>query len=162
MTPTQVGIKLNDTTSASELDSFFTQVWSQDRRVKIVLDATDCRKISVGRILSMKGVLDEHRYSSRKYIDHTVVLVNSGFARFILRMQVWRSLRLKDQFTLVPPLHIVGGSLRVMPRDEVLLTMVTVSNETTLGSINEHVVTQILIVHPSPLYELRSSCFMSM
>ena len=52
---------------------------------KIVLDATDCRKISVGRILSMKGVLDEHRYSSRKYIDHTVVLVNSRFARFILR-----------------------------------------------------------------------------
>ena len=86
MTPTQVGIKLNDTTSASELDSFFTQVWSQDRRVKIVLDATDCRKISLGRILSMKGVLDEHRYSSRKYIDHTVVLVNSRFARFILRM----------------------------------------------------------------------------
>ena len=86
MTPTQVGIKLNDTTSASELDSFFTQVWSQDRRVKIVLDATDCRKISVGRILSMKGVLDEHRYSSRKYIDHTVVLVNSRFARFILRV----------------------------------------------------------------------------
>jgi len=43
MTPTQVGIKLNDTTSASELDSFFTQVWSQDRRVKIVLDATDCK-----------------------------------------------------------------------------------------------------------------------
>jgi len=85
MTPTQVGIKLNDTTSASELDSFFTRVWSQDRRVKIVLDATDCRKISLGRILSMKGVLDEHRYSSRKYIDHTVVLVNSGFARFILR-----------------------------------------------------------------------------
>ncbi len=85
MSPVQVGIKLNDTTSASELDSFFTRVWSQDRRVKIVLDATDCRKISVGRILSMKGVLDEHRYSSRKYIDHTVILVNSGFARFILR-----------------------------------------------------------------------------
>ena len=86
MSPVQVGIKLNDTTSASELDSFFTQVWSQDRRVKIVLDATDCRKISVGCILSMKGVLDEHRYSSRKYIDHTIVLVNSRFARFILRM----------------------------------------------------------------------------
>ena len=33
----------------------------------------------------MKSVLDEHRYSSRKYIDHTVVIVNSGFARFILR-----------------------------------------------------------------------------
>ena len=86
MSPAQVGIKLNDMTSASELDSFFTRVWSQDRRVKIVLDATDCRKISVGRILSMKGVLDEHRYSSRKYIDHTIVLVNSRFARFILRM----------------------------------------------------------------------------
>ena len=86
MSPAQVGIKLNDMTSASELDSFFTRVWSQDRRVKIVLDATDCRKISLGRILSMKGVLDEHRYSSRKYIDHTVVLVNSRFARFILRM----------------------------------------------------------------------------
>ena len=77
----QVAIKLDDTTSASDLDSFFTGIWSQDRRV----DATDCRKISLGRILSMKGVLDEHRYSSRKYIDHTVVVVNSGFARFVLR-----------------------------------------------------------------------------
>ena len=57
MSPTQVGIKLNDTTSASELDSFFTRVWSQNRRVKIVLDATDCRKISVGRILSMNCLL---------------------------------------------------------------------------------------------------------
>ncbi len=81
----QVAIKLDDTTSASELDSFFTGIWSQDRRVRVVLDATECKKISLGRILSMKGVLDEHRYSSRKYIDHTVVVVNSGFARFVLR-----------------------------------------------------------------------------
>ena len=81
----QVAIKLDDTTSASDLDSFFTQIWSQDKRVRVVLDATECKKISLGRILSMKGVLDEHRYSSRKYIDHTVVVVNSGFARFVLR-----------------------------------------------------------------------------
>ena len=81
----QVAIKLDDTTSASDLDSFFTQIWSQDKRVRVVLDATECKKISLGRILSMKGVLDEHRYSSRKYIDHTVVVVSSGFARFILR-----------------------------------------------------------------------------
>ena len=81
----QVAIKLDDTTSASDLDSFFTGIWSQDRRVRVVLDATECKKISLGRILSMKGVLDEHRYSSRKYIDHTVVVVNSGFARFVLR-----------------------------------------------------------------------------
>ena len=81
----QVAIKLDDTTSASDLDSFFTRIWSQDRRVRVVLDATECNKISLGRILSMKGVLDEHRYSSRKYIDHTVVVVNSGFARFVLR-----------------------------------------------------------------------------
>ena len=81
----QVVIKLDDTTSASDLDSFFTGIWSQDRRVRVVLDATECKKISLGRILSMKGVLDEHRYSSRKYIDHTVVVVSSRFARFILR-----------------------------------------------------------------------------
>ncbi len=81
----QVAIKLDDTTSASDLDSFFTGIWSQDRRVRVVLDATECKKISLGRILSMKGVLDEHRYSSRKYIDHTIVVVSSRFARFILR-----------------------------------------------------------------------------
>ena len=81
----QVAIKLDDTTSASDLDSFFTRIWSQDRRVRVVLDATECKKISLGRILSMKSVLDEHRYSSRKYIDHTVVVVSSRFARFILR-----------------------------------------------------------------------------
>jgi len=84
MTP-QVGIKLDDTTSASDLDSFFTQLWSKDKRVRVVFDATECKKISLGRVLSMKSVLDEHRYSSRKYIDHTVVVVRSGFARFILR-----------------------------------------------------------------------------
>jgi hypothetical protein len=84
MTP-QVCIKLDDTTSASDLDSFFTQLWSKDKRVRVVLDATECKKISLGRVLSMKSVLDEHRYSSRKYIDHTVVVVNSRFARFILR-----------------------------------------------------------------------------
>ena len=82
---THVSIKFDDITSAKDLDSFFTQIWSQDKRVKVVLDVTECKKISLGRILSMKSVLDEHRYSSRKYIDHTVVIVNSGFARFILR-----------------------------------------------------------------------------
>lgn len=81
----QYNIKIRDTTTPQDLDSFFTGIWSQDRRVRVVLDATECKKISLGRILSMKGVLDEHRYSSRKYIDHTVVVVNSGFARFVLR-----------------------------------------------------------------------------
>jgi len=81
----QVAIKLDDSTSANDLDAFFIGVWSQDRRVRVVLDATECKKISLGRILSMKSVLDEHRYTSRKYIDHTVIVVNSRFARFILR-----------------------------------------------------------------------------
>jgi len=44
----QVAIKLDDTTSASDLDSFFTQIWSQDKRVRVVLDATECKKFHWG------------------------------------------------------------------------------------------------------------------
>ena len=104
----QVAIKLDDTTSASDLDSFFTGIWSQDRRVRVVLDATECKKISLGRILSMKGVLDEHRYSSRKYIDHTIVVVNSRFARFILRAGLAIIRTERPVYISTPTLHRRG------------------------------------------------------
>ncbi len=78
----QVAIKLDDTTSASDLDSFFTGIWSQDRRVRVVLDATECKKISLGRILSMKGVLDEHRYSCRSQFGICTICVTCRFGDY--------------------------------------------------------------------------------
>jgi hypothetical protein len=80
-----IRINLTDSTKPKDLDMHFRRAWLFNEPVQFVMDTTDCRQISLNRILSMKEVLDKHRENSRKYIDHTVVIVKSGFVRFLLR-----------------------------------------------------------------------------
>ena len=82
----QYNIKIRDTTTPQDLDSLFTHAWTYQKPVKFMIDVTECKKVSLGRILSMKGVLDKHRPNSRKYIDHTTVLVKSGLAKSLLNI----------------------------------------------------------------------------
>jgi hypothetical protein len=58
-------IKIRDSTTPELLDSFFENAWTFRKPVKFVIDVTEC--ISLGRILSMKGVLDKHRKFSEIY-----------------------------------------------------------------------------------------------
>ena len=79
-------IKIKDTTSPDMLDSFFEDAWTYRRPVKFVMDVTECKKVSLGRILSMKGVLDRHRPNSRRYIDHSDVIVKSQWVKRLLNV----------------------------------------------------------------------------
>lgn len=70
----------------THLDSFFTQLWQKNDRVKLIIDATKCSNISVRRMLSIKGVLDKHRKDSSANIDFSVIFVKSNFVRNIIRL----------------------------------------------------------------------------
>lgn len=79
-------IKVVDTTTPNDLDLFFTHAWTYRRPVRFTIDVTECKRVSLGRILSMKGVLDKHRPNSRKYIDHSTIAVKSQWAKTILNI----------------------------------------------------------------------------
>ena len=79
-------IKVVDTTTPNDLDAFFTHAWTYRRPVRFTIDVTECKRVSLGRILSMKGVLDKHRPNSRKYIDHSTIVVKSQWAKTLLNV----------------------------------------------------------------------------
>lgn len=82
----EYAIKIKDTTTPYDLDCMFTHAWSYNKPVRFVIDVTECRNISLGRVLSMKKVLDRHRPNSKKYIDYTTVYVKSWLAKTVLNL----------------------------------------------------------------------------
>jgi hypothetical protein len=82
----QYNIKIRDTTKPQDLDSMFTHAWSYKKPVQFVIDVTECRKVSLGKVLSMKEVLDRHRPNSRKYVDCSTIFVKSWLAKTVLSL----------------------------------------------------------------------------
>jgi hypothetical protein len=82
---TYVRIGITDDTTPEEMDRYFTQIWRHNRRVVLVFDTTQCDNVSLRRALRMKTVLNKHRENSRKFIDHSQILVRSNFTKNILR-----------------------------------------------------------------------------
>jgi len=82
----QYNIKIRDTTKPQDLDSMFTHAWSYKKPVQFVIDVTECRKVSLGKVLSMKEVLDRHRPNSRKYVDYSTIFVKSWLAKTVLSL----------------------------------------------------------------------------
>lgn len=80
----EYAIKIRDTTTPHDLDCMFTHAWSYNKPIRFVMDVTECKNISLGRVLSMKKVLDRHRPNSKKYIDYTTVYVKSWLAKTVL------------------------------------------------------------------------------
>jgi len=79
-------IKIKDSTTPEILDSLFEHAWTYRKPMTFMIDVTGCRNVSLGRILSMKGVLDKHRQNSRRYIEHSEVMVKSRFVRTLLNI----------------------------------------------------------------------------
>ena len=79
-------IKIRDSTTPELLDTYFEDAWTYRKPVKFVIDVRECKRVSLGRVLSMKGVLDKHRPNSRKYIDHSEVVVRSPFVKTLLNI----------------------------------------------------------------------------
>lgn len=83
MAHVRIGIT-NDTTP-EDMDRYFTQVWRHNQKVVLVFDTTQCSNISLRRAMRMKSVLNKHRESSKRFIDHSQILVKSNFTKRILR-----------------------------------------------------------------------------
>ena len=79
-------LTITDSTSPNHLDMFFNTVWNFNKPVRIELNTVHCNNVSLGRVLSMKKVLDRHRPNSRKYIEYSTIVVGSQIARRILQV----------------------------------------------------------------------------
>ena len=77
---------VTNTTTPAHLDSFFTQLWGKKEKVKLMIDASKCSNISLGKVLSLKGVLDKHRENSGAKIEFSVIFVKSNFVRNLIRL----------------------------------------------------------------------------
>jgi hypothetical protein len=78
-------LKMTDAMTPEHLDLFFMRTWAFNKKVKLEIDATRCKNISLRRVLSVKKVLDEHRQHSRHYIEDSTIYVKTRFARRILQ-----------------------------------------------------------------------------
>lgn len=79
-------LTITDSTSPKNLDTFLNTVWNFNKPVRIELNTVYCNNVSLGRVLSMKKVLDQHRPNSRKYIEYSTIVVGSQIARRILQV----------------------------------------------------------------------------
>lgn len=79
-------LTITDSTSPKNLDTFLNTVWNFNKPVRIELNTVYCNNVSLGRVLSMKKVLDRHRPNSRKYIEYSTIVVGSQIARRILQV----------------------------------------------------------------------------
>ena len=79
-------LNVTDSTTPRDIDLFFNYVWSHNQKVHMILDTTGCKRASLGRVLSMREVLNKHRPNSKKFIDHTTVFVKSRWAKTLLNI----------------------------------------------------------------------------
>ena len=103
--------QITNTTTPETLDTFFTELWRTEPKVHLLMDTTGC-DISLGKALSLKQVLNKHRNNSKRYIDHTTLLVKSSVVSTILKTALFvlrpeRPVRIevanKKVFTKIPP-----------------------------------------------------------
>ena len=78
-------IKLTDDMNEMDLDRHFMHAWVLTRR-QMILDATECNHVSLKRVMRTRSVLNKHRDMSRKYIDHSIILVKSKFTKKIIQL----------------------------------------------------------------------------
>lgn len=82
---TYVRIGITDDTTPEDMDRYFAQLWRHNKRVVLVFDTTQCSNVSLRRALGIRSVLNKHRENSRKFIDHSQILVKSNFVKNVLR-----------------------------------------------------------------------------
>ena len=93
-----------DSTRPKHIDLFLKSVWGRyDEPVNLELNTVHCNNVSLGRILSMKKVLDHHRPNSRKYVESSTIIVGSQFARRVLQVGLFLVRPEKPVFIKVAP-----------------------------------------------------------
>jgi hypothetical protein len=82
---TYVRIGITDDTTPEDMDRYFTHLWRHNKKLVLVFDTTQCSNVSLRRALGIKSILNKHRENSRKFIDHSQILVKSNFVKNVLR-----------------------------------------------------------------------------
>lgn len=80
-----VRVRITDNTEETDLDQYFTNAWSHRQPVVLVLDTTQCSRITLNKALTIRRVLNKHRANARKFIDHSEILVKSELTNNILK-----------------------------------------------------------------------------
>jgi hypothetical protein len=82
-------IKLTDDTNEMDLDRHFMHAWvltARENKLQMILDATECNRVSLKRVMRSRSVLNKHRDMSNKHIDHSIILVKSKFTKKIIQL----------------------------------------------------------------------------
>lgn len=89
----EVRIGVTNETTPDDMDRFFTNCWRHaartNDRIHLVIDTTQCSSLSLRRAMSIKGVLDKHRATTRVVVDRSTILVRSALTRRIIRTALW-------------------------------------------------------------------------
>lgn len=76
---------ITDHTTPDDMDHFFTHVWRPQQPVRLTIDTTQCRRITLKRAMDMKRVLEKHRSHSRRLIDKSTILVINRATKFVIQ-----------------------------------------------------------------------------
>ena len=85
-----IRIGVTDATTPEDLDQRLTASWEKcsctDDKIDFVFDITQCRHVSLRRMLGIRSVLNKHRSNSLAYINHSTIIAPNSTARNILRI----------------------------------------------------------------------------
>ena len=82
-------IGITDDTTPQDLDRYFTNIWKHQKKIVLLFDTTQCSNISLRRAMQMKSVLNKHRSNSRKFIDHSEIVVKSNLMKNVLKTALY-------------------------------------------------------------------------
>ena len=82
-------IGITDDTTPQDLDRYFTNIWKHQKKIVLLFDTTQCSNISLRRVMQMKSVLNKHRSNSRKFIDHSEIMVKSNLMKNVLKTALY-------------------------------------------------------------------------
>ena len=82
-------IGITDDTTPQDLDRYFTNIWKHQKKIVLLFDTTQCSNISLRRAMQMKSVLNKHRSNSRKFIDHSEIMVKSNLMKNVLKTALY-------------------------------------------------------------------------
>ena len=78
-------ISIEDSTSRDDIDIFLIHLFEKKRKTYLEIDTSNCRKVSVKKILSFKDVLNKHKENTKRYVDKTKIIVKNGFVSKIVK-----------------------------------------------------------------------------
>ena len=78
-------IIITDHTTPEDMDNFFAHAWRPQKPVRLMIDTTQCRLITLRRAMRMKHVLEKHRAQSRRLVDESTILVSNRATKFVIQ-----------------------------------------------------------------------------